>query len=378
MTDPGQPVLHVITGLRTGGAETALYNLLRHATRPRAGTRVVSLTDGGRIAEDIRALGIPVECLGGRHGLLSPAQLGRLRRLIIGAGAPVVQAWMYHANVVCALVFRTLPARSRPRLYTSVRGAAHAGSRQKWSLRVVRRADALLSRGAQGIVFNSRVSARQHVRLGYDATRITVIPNGFDTGRFRPDDARRTLWREQLGAGDRIVVGIVARRDVLKDHPGFLDAAARLAADDPRWLFVCAGSGCGETDPTMVEWVAARGLTGRVRLLGECKDVAGLYNALDVLVSSSISEAFPNVVGEAMASGVPVVATDVGDCADLVGDTGLIVPPGDPAALAGAIRAIATEPADAGRARRTRSRERIVQRYSVEAFVAQYEALYAA
>lgn len=377
MTEARTRVLHVITGLRTGGAETALYTLLRHSAWPRDAVRVVSLTDGGRIAEDIRALGISVECLGGRRGVLTLRQLLRLRRIVIDSRARVVQAWMYHANVVCALVLQTLLRARRPRLYTSVRGAAHARSKQKALLRLVRRADAFLSHAAEKIVFNSRVAAGQHVALGYKATRIVVIPNGFDSERFRPDETRRSLWRERLEAGDRILVGIVARRDVVKDHPGFLDAAAHLADGDAQWLFVCAGSGCGETDETIVNWVRERGLTGRVRLLGECADVSGLYDALDILVSSSISEAFPNVIGEAMASGVTVVATDVGDCRDLVGDTGLVVPPRDAAALATAIRSIASESSAARLARRARARARIVEHFSVRAFVARYEALYA-
>ena len=176
-----------------------------------------------------------------------------------------------------------------------------------------------------------------YAERGFDAAKLTVIPNGFDSSRFRPDPAARDEVRREIGvAPDAPLIGLVARYDPFKDHATFLRAAAALVRTRPDARFLLCGNRVDAGNAELVEQIASLGLAEHVRLLGPRRDVQRIYAALDVLAQSSISEAFPLVLGEAMASGVPCAATDVGDSALIVGDTGRIVPPRNPEALAGA------------------------------------------
>src|SRR5205823_13598964 len=157
----------------------------------------------------------------------------------------------------------------------------------------------------------------------------------------------------------------------------FLAAAARLTASHPDVLFAMAGSGTDPSNRELAAAVAAHGLGKRALLLGDRPDIESLYPAFDIVtLSSAFGEALPMVLGEAMASGVPCVATDSGDAGLVVGDTGIIVPPRDPAALAAGWRELVALGAEGRRALGVRARAHIVANYSLERIVAQYEALY--
>src|SRR5262249_17495691 len=143
--------------------------------------------------------------------------------------------------------------------------------------------------------------------------------------------------RQQLGCEDRVLVGLVARFDRMKGHRDFLEAARLVANSHPQCRFLLAGRGCDNQNATLMSWVTELGLNDVLYLLGERRDIAAIDNALDIAVCSSISESFPNAIGEAMACGIPSVVTDVGDCDYLVGETGYVAPPRNPRALADAI-----------------------------------------
>src|SRR5262249_13530770 len=162
-----------------------------------------------------------------------------------------------------------------------------------------------------------------------------------DLDRFAPDPKAYAAVRTELGlAPGATLVGVVGRHHPLKDHATFLRAAALLAGERGRVHFVLAGRGLEPGNPALEPLVGDTALRGRVHLLGERDDMPRLLAALDVLALSSVSESFPNVVGEAMACGVPCVVTDVGDAARIVGPTGIVVQPGNPAALADGLRRV--------------------------------------
>ena len=373
----GVRVLQIITTLNTGGAETMLRNVVGQFDRSKVETLVISLTTKTPIGDELEAVGIPVVALGGRDGFLTPRQLMGLFGAAAAWKPDVIHAWMYHANLA-AHGLTLIARRPRPALITSVRGALNAPDRQKRTLRLVRRLDALLSRRADAIVFNSATSAKQHLAIGYDPRNIEVIPNGFDTVKFAPSEARRTEIREALGCGSDPLVGVVGRFDPLKGHRVFLEAAKRVAADYLRCKFVLVGRGCDRSNELLLSWIRELALGERVILLGERRDVPSIDCALDVVISSSLSESFPNAIGEAMACEVPAVVTDVGDCAALVADTGIIVPARDAGALAAGILDLLNRSALTRSALGKRARERIIARYALpavaERFVAVYEA----
>jgi glycosyltransferase involved in cell wall biosynthesis len=204
-----------------------------------------------------------------------------------------------------------------------------------------------------------------------------VIPNGIDVDVFRPDAKCGADIRERLRIPPSArVVGLIGRFHPHKDHPCFFRAAARIARSLPDCHFILGGAGVDRNNPVLVELERECNLNGRCHLLGQQQNMQAIYNTLDVLVSSSITEAFPLVLGEAMAAGKPCVATDVGDCRLIVGDTGSIVPPGDFNALAHACFDLLQLGSEELVKRGHDCRRRIVSLFSLKAAVERYQALY--
>ena len=369
--DPGAPLpmVHLISSLGVGGAETALLRLLSRTDRAAWSPRVVSMTDVVEpLGERIRALGVPVTSLGMRRGEPSPAGLARLRRVLARERPTLLQTWMYHADLLGLVA----AAGICPTVW-NVRHSELVPESTRRLTRLSAWLCARLSRRARAIVVGSEAARRAHVALGYHPGRMVLIPNGFDTAVFRPDAAARARVRRELGiAADAPVVGMVARLHPDKGHPLFLEAAVRVAAADLDAVFVLCGGGV-----TAAGLPLPPGLEGRVRLLGVRDDVPAVLAACDVAVSASRSEGFPNAVGEAMACAVPCVATDVGDSALLLGGVGVVVPPRDAPALAAAVvELLRMDPARRqviGEA----ARARVAEHFSLAATAARYARLYA-
>jgi glycosyltransferase involved in cell wall biosynthesis len=227
------------------------------------------------------------------------------------------------------------------------------------------------------IVLCSEHSRKLYGEHGFAAEKMQVIPNGFDTTRFRPDAAARVEVRKELGIRpDAPVVGLVARYDPFKDHAGFCRAAALVAKARPDARFVMCGRGVDGGNRALVSLIGALGIEDHCRLLGPRNDVPRVLAALDVLASSSVSEAFPLAVGEAMACGVPCVATDVGDSALMLGPAGRIVPAGDTLALAeGLNEVLGMDVAERARLGEI-GRRRVREMFDLDAVTRRYEALY--
>jgi glycosyltransferase involved in cell wall biosynthesis len=228
------------------------------------------------------------------------------------------------------------------------------------------------------VIVNSHAGRCFHQRIGYSPRRWQYLPNGFDTGELQPNlEARRHLRATLAIDDDTIAIGLPARYHPMKDHRTFLAAAAILAATPRQVCFVLAGAGIEPTNRALAKAIAEHGIGGRVRLLGERSDMAAIYAVLDIAtLSSAYGEGFSNVLGEAMACGVPCVATDVGDAADLIGPTGMVVQPRDPRALAAAWEALIALGPQGLRSRGREARERIIRDYNLGSIVACYESLY--
>jgi len=333
-------LLHIITDLDVGGAETMLLRLATGMDPARFPCRVVSLITPGPVGDRLREAGIAVDTLGMRRGRPSPAGLWRLVRILRAFRPDVVQTWLYHADLIGLAGLRlAFPFGPRPALAWNLRCSYMALDQYPRMTTLTLKACAALSRLPDAVLTNSSEARRFHEGLGYRARRFEVIPNGFDTDRFRPDPEARRSVREELGIPqDATVVGHVARFDPMKGHALFIEAAALAEARLSSPHFVLAGRGVDDGNAVLARWLSCSGLDGgRVHLLGERDDMPRLMAAMDVHVSSSLGESFPNAVGESMACGVPNVVTDVGDSAVLVGRTGRVVPPEDPAALADAL-----------------------------------------
>jgi len=373
---PALQVVHVITDLGQGGAEAMLEKLILASRRetPQVRHRVVSLRTTGVVGPRLAAAGVAVEALGMTGAASVPARWRRLVALL--ADTPprtVVQTWMYHADLLGGLAARRA---GRPVVW-NIRQTGLSRRDIGRATRVVVRLCGWLSRAVPRVILcNAAAAIEAHRAFGYDARRFQVIPNGFDTDRFRRDAAGAAALRAAWGLGEGdIAVGLVARLDPQKDHATFVRAAARAAAALPALRFVLVGRGVPESAELRAA-IAAAGLAPRFVLDGQRSDIAQVMSALDVFCLSSRAEGFPNVLGEAMACETPAVSTAAGDARAVLGDDERIAPVADPERLAALIVKVAALPAPARRELGRRQRERIVQLYGIGQVWGRYLDLY--
>jgi glycosyltransferase involved in cell wall biosynthesis len=371
-------IAHVITGLRQNGAETMLLKLLQQTDRTQFAVRVFTLlAPPGPLAERIEGLGIRVDALGISRGVPNPLGIWRLTTALRDMRPDVVQTWMYHADLVGGLAAKLVSLRL-PVLWNIRQSTFDPTHTRRRTVGVARLCARLSSHLPEKIICCSEAARGVHVALGYDESRIQVIPNGFDPAAFRPDPDSRIAFRAELGLPpDTPLVGMVARVDPQKDHRTFVAAAARLHARLPNVHFVLCGNGSDQAIAELTGWIERDGLRQICHVLGERNDIPRVTAALDLAtLSSAFGEGFPNVLGEAMACEVPCVATDVGDSAYVLGDSGRIVQPRDPDALAGAWGDLLTAGDGVRKALGEQARHRIVDNFSISRVARSYEAAY--
>lgn len=369
-------VAHVITSLDTGGAQIMLQQLLAATDRDRFEPVVFSLTTVGTVGKQLRQMGIPVRALGMRASRPSPRRAALLAWQFRQEQPDLVQTWMHHGDLIGGMAARL--AGNIPVVW-GIHHTTFDPALLKRRTRLTLATCARLSHWVPDrIVCCAETSRTVHAARGYDASKMLVIPNGFDLTRFQPDPTAREAIRTELGlAPETPLIGLIARFDPQKDQRNFVQAAGLLAAMRPDVHFVLCGDEIDWHNPALAEWVAIAGIHDRCHLLGRRTDTPRIQAALDIgTIASSWGEAFPLVIGEAMASGVPCVVTDIGDSARLVGDTGVVVPPRDAPALAAAWQQLlALSPADR-QLRGAAARQRIIDHYNLTDIAHRYERLY--
>jgi glycosyltransferase involved in cell wall biosynthesis len=345
-------ICHIISGLEANGAEAMLTRLAVRLRLRGYQNSVLSLSSEGHHGPHLRSAGIPITAVELRRDLRLPLGVLQGLRAVRRAKPDIIQTWLYHADLFGVLAQGLVPTA---RLVWNIRCS------DMGSLRYGKLTGGLarLSRIPAAVIVNSAAGQRAHAALGYRPRLWQLIPNGFSLSELRADPAARAAFRASLGVRpDELLIGMVARADAMKDHATFLAAAERMTGA----RFVLIGRG-----------------TENLRYgLGHRGDASRLICGLDILtLCSAYGEGFPNVVGEAMASAVPCVVTDVGDAAAIVGDTGRIVPPRDPAALCAAWQELEALGADGRETLGRRARQRIAEHYQIDAIVDRYDALYA-
>jgi glycosyltransferase involved in cell wall biosynthesis len=367
-------VLHLITSLDIGGAEVMLEKLVTSMHRDRFETLVVSLTDFGPVGHRLVAAGVVVESLAIKGRGFDPLAVFRLLKIMAAYRPHVLQTWLYHADLLGTIAARL---RRAPHLIWNVRCTEVDFSQYSPLTRWVVKALAWLSPQADAIMANSTAGREWHTKLGYHPKEWIIIPNGFDLGHFKPDPQARAAFRQSLGIDDgTFLVGLPARLDPIKDHETFLRAARELLNSGHKARYVLVGRGTEASNPAIGALLARLGLEGVVHALGERSDIAKIFPGLDAVVLSSVSEGFPNVLGEAMACGVPCIATRVGDAAAILGNAGALVPPRDPSAIAAALADFAVMPSAERHRLGLQARAHIEANFSLGAITARYEAMY--
>ncbi len=367
-------ILHVITSTGTGGAQTVLHQLLKNNRSDTASVLSMATTDyyGPMIEElgfEVRTLGMG---LGHRPSINNLIKLHRTTKEIAPS---IIQGWMYHGNIAASLAGRSQwPAK--PVIW----GIHHTITKlenEKRMTRVIIKLSARLSRFTDAIIYCSKQSAKDHERLGFDPEKTTIIPNGIDCEQFKPDRDAETALRKQLAIPEtRRIIGFVARFHPMKDHRNLIAAAKRLLDHSEDIHVVFIGAGTELQDAELKAYVADCGIADHVTFMGLRKDTASILPGLDVFcLPSAWGEAFPLVVCEAMACGVPCVVTDVGDSAWIVGDTGQVVPRQDSEALANALRGMLDIGDEAMRALGEEARRRITNEFPLSRMAASYRTL---
>lgn len=359
-------VLHFITELSIGGAQVALRRLLANLDRERFDPVVACLYNGdGAVARQIRDLAIPVHDLG-MSGQTRLDAFWRFYRLLLRERPHILHTWMFHANVPGRIIGRMAGV---PYIISAERTM---GQEDRWR----RRLNGATAPLADRVLCVSQEMAHFAAQaIGIAAAKLVVIPNGVDPADFA-DLPDRNRARAAYGLpATASIIGAIGRPRPVKGFNFLLDAFARLAADFPEAHLLFAGDG---PDRTKLDVQAARfNLSERVTFLGDQADIPGLLPALDVLAVPSLHEGMPNVALEAMAAGLPVVASAVGGIPEVVthGVTGLLVAPSDPVALAEALGEVLGNSSMAG-AMGQAGRERVRSQFSLAKTVACTEALY--
>jgi len=369
-------IMHIITTLGPAGAETMLCRIISRMDRSLFENEVVSLTGILDLAGSMERIGVRVRSLGMKTTIPNPLLLMRLAGWIRESKPDVIHTWMYHANLIGALAARV--AGNVPVVW-AIHHNGFDSRVDKRRTMLVSRACASLSRKIPArIVCCSEASLQLHKTLGYAYDKLQVIPNGFDLEQVKPDVAARISLRNELGLpADAVLIGLAARFHPHKDHRNFIRAAALLHKQKPEVHFVLCGLDITWQNARLAAWIDAAGLRGCCHLLGVRKDMPRLFAAMDIATTTSRSEAFPIVIGEAMACGTPCVVTDVGDSAMIVGQTGVVVSPGDPEALANAWQKLIDAGPEVRRRLGMAARQRVQEHFSLSMIVERYQAIYA-
>lgn len=368
-------VAHIITGLGVGGAETMLYRLLSDLGRETQSSLVISLGDEGFFASRFREVGIPVRTLNMNPKFPNPLKILRLRGWLREFRPDLVQTWMYHADLIGSLAAPF--AGDIPVVWGIHKSTLETNSITYTHL--VRWVSALISNRLPSAIIACSARAKEvHVQLGYPKEKITVIPNGFDLQQFRPNLSHRKEIRDELGISkNAIVIGTVARFHPQKDYRNFIKAIGILTKTKPGTHYLLCGEGVSVGNKTLTYWLDEENLSDKVYLLGLRNDITRLLNAMDIFtLSSAYGEGFPLVVGEAMATGLPCVVTDVGDSAYLVGSTGSVLPPNNPGALAAAWSDLQELSLKQRQKLGAKARKRIQDHFSIAKIRRDYDELY--
>lgn len=325
-------IVHIIVGLNVGGAELMLKRLIEsHRKHPDIEHCVISLTDHGALGEQLARQGVSVHCLGMSSIIKFPLAFLHLRKLLQLLHPDVVHTWMYHSDFIGGLAARSVGIR---KLVWCVRSTDIRQGGSKITL-LIRKLCAFLSASLPTvIVCAAEASRRVHENVGYSASKMQVIPNGFELEKLLVSKDASAPLRRELGISDDCLIVIsVGRYSPVKDHKSFVVAAGKIAAQRDDVKFILVGRDLVRSNSQLSKLIDETGHADAFYLLGERNDVAACLQASDVFCLHSVTEGFPNALGEAMAVGLPSVTTDVGDASYLLGNLDWVVPAASPMKL---------------------------------------------
>jgi glycosyltransferase involved in cell wall biosynthesis len=366
-------VVFLIRDLNYGGAQRQLVTLVKALHQEDCfDVTVLHFYCGGYLLKDMIDRGIPTISLEKQERWDVLGFFGRLFEHLKRIQPDVLHGYLGESNIVTMFLKPLFPST---RIIWGIRGSNTPSDRYGWLGSILSQLERLLSSFTDLIVVNSHTGKADYVNQGFASDKMVVISNGIDTERFRPDSEAGAKVRSEWGISENtILIGLVGRLSPMKDHPTFLKAATLLSKEREDVRFVCVGVGEENYAKELYQLTDDLGIAEKIIWAGGRSDMPAVFNALNIACSSSSDgEGFPNVVGEAMACGVPCVVTDVGDSAWIVGDKGVVVPPKNPEALKTAIKEL-IDKTNLDDYNRQEIRQLIVEQFSVRQLVLKTKA----
>jgi glycosyltransferase involved in cell wall biosynthesis len=383
-------ILHLITSLDVGGTEKMLLRLLSSIDKDKFYNQVICLTDNGLVGQEIKKQGIPVYALNLPKGSLSLVGLIKLWHLLRSIRPKVLQTWLYHADLIGIVFGRLAGIRN---ICWNIRCSYMDLSKYKFTTRWVLNFCSFLSNLPSCIISNSSNAVTYHKSIGYKGKRWQVIPNGFDLNLYKPDGTSKSYLikeihkngqltdeqfkrlRKHLEDDQGIAIGYIARFDPMKDHFNFISAAKIVLSKLKNVHFILIGKNITWHNDFFTNHIPLD-LRKNFHLLGERHDIWQITPAFDIASSASYGEGFPNVICEAMACGIPCVVTNVGDCTEIVGETGVVVEPRNSQALAKGWLSLIQVSKDEREQLGNAARKRVIKHFELNDVTKEYENLY--
>jgi len=367
-------ILHIITSLSTGGAEKMLVKIINE-TLSQSNHRVISLGEIGTQGILLKELGIPVYNLKVTNFTKFLISIRTIFLIVKKEKPDIIQGWMYHGNLAASLA-GWLRNGNFPVVY-NIRHSLYDINKEKKATQWVIRLNSFLSSKTSGVIYNSRISGKQHEAFGFCSNKSIIIPNGFDVNEYKFNIEDRNEIRREFNIDNNVILFCqIGRNHPMKDHANFIRASANLLKEYKDVHFLLVGKNI-DSDFKLNKKINNLGIGAKMTLCGERDDIKKVWNAVDYAVlSSSWGEAFPNVLGEAMLCEVPCIATDVGDSKYIIGETGRIVNPNNSDELAGAMLDYAKLSQEERCKLGNKARQRIISIFSIENIAKKYLDLY--
>jgi glycosyltransferase involved in cell wall biosynthesis len=359
-------IVFLIRDLNYGGAQRQLVTLVKGMDKKLFDISVVCMYSGGSLEKDLTDSNISLICLNKQGRWYIASFIWQLIKTIKNINPNVLHGYLGDANLLCIFLKLFLPSTT---IIWGIRDSITDKQTLDWLQNILFNFECIFSRFADLIIVNSHAGKKHYSKQKFATEKMLVIPNGIDIQRFQPHEKACLIRLEWGVSQDTVLIGLVGRLHPMKDYPTFFQAAKILCKNE-NIRFVCVGNGFKDYTEKLHQLTEDLGISQKVIWAGGRADMCAVFNALDIVVSASAyGEGFPNVIGEAMACGIPCVVTDVGDSAWIVGDLGIVVEPQNPEALAAGCSSLMKLNLADKIALKDKARLKIVQNFSVEKLV---------
>lgn len=295
-----------------------LTKLVTNNTNKEVEMIIITFLYSTYFVKEIESAGVKIYALNINKGILGPFNILKVFKIIYLEDPKIIQTWMYHADFLGVLLKPFFPNK---KLIWNIRHSNLVKGADKITTIVLANILSRLSFVPASIICGSNAAYLSHQKIGYRSEKMTIIPNGFDTNLFAPNyDIKKSVLGEIGVPSDDLVIGHIGRENKVKNQASLIEAFAKLSDKRKNISLVLIGKGL----KNKYQWHPNVNNNKKIIILDEVPNVERYLKAFDLFVLSSFSEGFPNVLGEAMASGVPCISTNAGDSEYIIGNSDLI------------------------------------------------------